>query len=127
MGMANGLPKYVYCGSFTPSSNAKSLTIDTGLVAGSNNSVVVGIITSDLLYGVAGQTGDNTMAIIDYMAQGSSNYNYYQRYIGAKVDGTNDFYTNGTITFVDGTLTISGLYSSFVQGCKYNVVVMVCE
>ena len=127
MGMGSGLPQGVYYGSFTPETPQREITIDTHLTLGANNSFVVGIITHDLQYGVPNQftSVQASHAITDYMGQGSTDYACTHRYIGVKPDGTNDYYTNGTLSFTDGVLTISNLYSRFMPNCTYYVIVMV--
>lgn len=125
MGMGTSLPSNVYISSFTPDTEIRAITIDTGLTLGPNHSFAVGIVTNDLQYGTPNLTASAGVAIIDYIGQGSTDYSSYHRYIGPKKDGTNDYYANGTINFSNGMLTISGLYGHFIPNCRYNVVVLV--
>lgn len=127
MGMSNGLPKGIYYGSFTPDKPLNQITVDTHLSLGVNGSFVVGIITHDLQYGVPDQFSSASVphAIIDYMGQGSADYANSHRYIGVKPNGSNDYYTNGQLSFTDGVLTISNLYGKFMPNCTYHVIVMV--
>lgn len=125
--MGNRIPQNIYITSFTPQTDLKDLTLDTGLSLSANNSFVVCILTHDLIFGVANQlpNGASYAGIITYTAQGSDDYTKRQFYQVVKQDGTNNYYSNGQIEFVDGVLTLTKLYSRFISGCRYDVVIMV--